>query len=60
MTDAEVRRLIGSATLQRMLLAPVGDQRPPPVGVAMPYASMLLEAREGDVAIIPVAAFRPG
>ena len=60
MTDEEVRRLIGSAMLQRMLLTPVATNARVPVGVATPYASMLLEARQGDVATVPVAAFRAG
>ena len=31
-----------------------------PIGVATPYASMLLEAREGEAAIVPVTAFAAG
>ncbi|MEO8547093.1 MAG: peptidyl-prolyl cis-trans isomerase [Sphingomicrobium sp.] len=60
MTDAEVRRLIGSAMMQRMLLTPVATNARVPVGLAGPYASMLLEAREGDVATVPTEAFRAG
>ena len=60
MTDEEVRRLISSAMLQRMLLTPVVTNARVPVGVATPYAAMLLEARQGDVAIVPIAAFRAG
>ncbi|MEO6257021.1 MAG: peptidyl-prolyl cis-trans isomerase [Sphingomicrobium sp.] len=60
MTDAEVRRLIGSSIMQRLLLTPAATNARLPVGVATPYAAMLLEAREGDVATIPVAAFRAG
>jgi peptidyl-prolyl cis-trans isomerase D len=60
LTDQEVRRLISSGMMQRMLLTPVATNARVPVGVAAPYASMLLEARQGDVAIVPIAAFRTG
>lgn len=60
MTDQEVRRLISMAMLQRMLLTPVATNARVPVGVATPYASMLLEARQGEVANVPIAAFRAG
>jgi peptidyl-prolyl cis-trans isomerase D len=60
MTDEEVRRLISSAMMQRMLLTPVATNARLPVGVATPYASMFLEARQGDIATVPVAAFRAG
>ena len=60
LSDAEVRRLISSGMLQRIMLAPIGTAARVPVGVATPYASMLLEARQGEVASIPIAAFRAG
>lgn len=60
LTDQEVRRLIGGAMLQRMLLTPLATNARVPVGMATPYASMLLEARQGDVAAVPFAAFRAG
>ena len=60
LTDAEVRQLISAGMLQRILLAPVGTAARVPVGVATPYASMLLEARQGEVATVPIAAFRAG
>lgn len=60
LTDAEVRRLITSSMLQRLLLAPVAANARVPVGMARPYASMLLETREGQVAFVPIAAFRQG
>ena len=60
LTDQEVRRLINSGLMQRLLLAPVGSGARVPVGVATPYASMLLEARQGEVATVPIAAFRAG
>ena len=60
MTDQEVRQLISGAMLQRMLLTPLATNARVPVGVATPYASMLLEARQGEVATIPISAFRAG
>lgn len=60
MTDQEVRLLISSSMLQRMLLTPIATNARVPVGFATPYASMLLEARQGDVAIVPVTVFRAG
>ena len=46
--------------LQRLLLTPVATNARVSVGMATPYASMMLEAREGEVAIVPLAAFRAG
>ena len=60
MTDSEVRQLIGGAALQRMLLTPVATNARVPVGFATPYASMLLEARLGEVAIVPISLFQAG
>ena len=60
MTDQEVRQLITSSMLQRLLLTPVATNARVPIGFATPYASMLLEARQGDVAIVPVTLFRAG
>jgi peptidyl-prolyl cis-trans isomerase D len=60
MTDQELRQLIASDLLQRLLLRPIAANARMPVGMATPYASMLLEFREGEVAIIPVEAFRAG
>jgi peptidyl-prolyl cis-trans isomerase D len=60
LTDQEVRRLISSGMMQRMLLTPVATSARVPVGMATPYASMLLEARQGEVASVPIAAFRAG
>ena len=60
LTDAEVRELILGTLVQRLLLAPAAANARIPVGVATPYASMLLESREAEVAIIPAAAFAAG
>ena len=60
MTDAQVREVISTGVLQRLLLTPIAVNARAPVGVAMPYASMLLEAREGEAVVVPVTAFTAG
>lgn len=60
MTDAQVRQLIAGSLLQRMLVGPLAANPRVPVGLATPYAAMLLEAREGEAATIPIAVFRAG
>lgn len=60
LTDAEVREIISGTLLQRLLLTPVAATPRVPVGVATPYASMLLELRDGQVAPIPASAFQAG
>ena len=60
MTDAEVRQIIAGTLLQRIILTPVATNAHVSVGMAMPYASMLLEAREGEAAAVPMEPFRAG
>ena len=60
LTDAQVRQLLSSGLLQRLLIGPVAANARVPVGVATPYASMMLEAREGEAATIPVDLFKAG
>jgi len=60
LTDREVRHFIRADLLQRLLLTPAASNARVPVGMATPYASMLLETREGEIAMIPAAAFRSG
>lgn len=60
LTDNEVREILGSTLTSRLLLAPAAANARIPVGVATPYASMLLEAREAEVAMIPVELFAAG
>ncbi len=57
LTDEEVRDFISGSLLQRLMVVPAVTNARVPVGVARPYASMLLEERAGQVAFIPVAAF---
>jgi peptidyl-prolyl cis-trans isomerase D len=57
LTDADLRKLLSGGLLQRLVLAQAAANARIPVGMATPYASMLLEAREADVALIPTAQF---
>src|SRR6476619_241997 len=58
--DAQVREIIAGGLLQRLLLTPVATNARIPVGMATPYASMLLEQREGEAAIVPTESFKAG
>jgi peptidyl-prolyl cis-trans isomerase D len=60
LTDADVRRIIAGSLLQRLLLTPIAANARVSVGMAQPYASMLLEAREGQVAAVPLELFAAG
>jgi peptidyl-prolyl cis-trans isomerase D len=55
-----VRQLIRNAMVQRLVLAPAVVDARVPLGIARPYASMLLEQREGQMALVPAEAFRAG
>jgi peptidyl-prolyl cis-trans isomerase D len=60
LTDSQVRQIIAGGLLQRLLLTPIATNPRISVGMAQPYASMLLEAREGEAAAIPIDPFRAG
>ena len=60
LTDDQVREILAGGLLERLLLTPVVTNARISVGMARPYASMLLEAREGEGAAIPVSAFTAG
>jgi hypothetical protein len=60
MTDREVREAISASLLQRLLLTPAASNARVPIGIATHYASMLLEERQGEVALVPVEAFAAG
>jgi peptidyl-prolyl cis-trans isomerase D len=60
LTDAGVRQIIAGGLLQRLLVTPVVANARVSVGMAQPFASMLLEAREGEAAIVPADAFKAG
>ena len=59
LSDSEVRQIIAGGLLQRLLLTPVATNARVSVGMASPYASMLLESREGEVAAVPWTRSRP-
>jgi len=60
LTDAGVRQIIAGSLLQRLLVTPVVANARVSVGMAQPFASMLLEAREGEAAVVPADAFKAG
>ncbi len=60
LTDAQVRRRLTAQIAARYLLLPLSAVARVPVGVASPYAQMLLEEREGEAAVVPFSAFTAG
>lgn len=52
-SDQQLRDDLYSTSIQRQLLIPIGASARTPVGVAAPYATMLLESRSGLVGIVP-------
>jgi peptidyl-prolyl cis-trans isomerase D len=58
LTDPEVRQILAGGLLQRYLLTPVAANARIATGMAKPYASMLLESREGQAAAIPLDSFK--
>jgi len=57
LSDAEVRRSIAASLAGRYMMLPLSAEARVPVGVATPYAQMLLEEREGEAAVVPFTAF---
>ncbi len=60
LTDATVRRLFEGDIARRLTLGPVAANPRVPVGVATPYASMLLEQRRGELVFVDSERFRAG
>lgn len=60
LTDAQVRSDIARDTIVQQLIAPTQGAAQLPDGVALPYASLLLERRAGQVALIPASAVSIG
>lgn len=60
LTDAIVRRIFEGDIARRLTIGPVAANPRVPVGVATPYASMLLEARRGDLVFVESAKYRAG
>ena len=59
-SDDELRRILGGAITERLVIAPAAADARVPLGMARTYASMLLELREGQLALVPAAAFQGG
>ena len=60
LTDPDLRKLLSSSLLQRLVLGSGSANGRVPVGLATPYASMLMEAREADILLVPTARFLTG
>lgn len=60
LTDRQVREDIVRDTLSRHLIAPTLGAAQIPAQLAQPYASLLLERRQGSVSFIPVTAIAAG
>jgi peptidyl-prolyl cis-trans isomerase D len=60
LSDAELRRILGGAITERLVIAPAAADARVPLGMARTYASMLLEQREGQLALVPASAFQAG
>jgi peptidyl-prolyl cis-trans isomerase D len=58
LTDPQVRQIIAGGLLQRLMLTPVAANARVSVGMARPYASMLLEQREGEALAMPLDPFK--
>ncbi|WP_265570555.1 peptidylprolyl isomerase [Sphingomicrobium nitratireducens] len=58
MTDGQVRKLLAGDLLRRFLITPATAEVRVPTGFATPYASMLLEEREGQIALVPTDMFQ--
>ena len=60
LTDPQVREIIAGGLLQRLMLTPVAANARISVGMARPYASMMLESREGEAVALPLDPFKAG
>ncbi|NJR78349.1 peptidylprolyl isomerase [Sphingomonas corticis] len=60
LTDAQVQRDIARETMTQFLIVPTIGATQVPQQVALPYASLLLERRSGQVALVPFAAVPAG
>jgi len=58
-SDRQLRGDMETESIVRQLVAPIGGLQSIPQGVALPYASLLLEQRAGQAVFIPAARFEP-
>jgi peptidyl-prolyl cis-trans isomerase D len=59
-TDAQLREDVRQDIMAQRLLAPTLAANQVPVGMAVPYASLLLEQRQGTIGFIPTTAAAGG
>ena len=59
-TEKQLREDIAASLIQRQLLLPVAASAKVPEGMALQYASLLLEQRRGSVGLVPSQAFIGG
>ena len=60
MTEQQLRDQIRTQLIQRQLMLPAAGTPFVPLGIAGPYASLLLESRSGIVGAVPTKAINPG
>jgi len=60
LTLAQVTRDLTQEALSKQLIIPVVRQPQVPDKLALPYASLLLERRDGQIGLIPASAMRAG
>lgn len=60
LTAEQIRADIRRQTLAQWLMAPIANAGPVPTQLALPYASLVLERRQGSVGYIPIGAIAPG
>src|SRR5437868_6516980 len=60
LTDSMVRRIVEGELARKLTLAPAGASPQVPVGMASNYASLLLEQRDGQAAMVLVEPFKAG
>ena len=60
LSDSQVRDILRAGLAQKLLVTPVAASGHAPLGMATAYASMLLEERSGEAAVIPIDAFKAG
>lgn len=60
LTDAGIRADITNTTMANFLIAPTSGASQVPQSLALPYASLLLEKREGQIGFIPTKAMNAG
>jgi peptidyl-prolyl cis-trans isomerase D len=59
LSDRELRTSIGGDIVRKQLLAPVTGALGVPVGMAEPYARLLVDTHRGAVALVPLGATTP-